>query len=236
MPLESPRALLGAEGPPVVIRRCLNVLRDGVFHFPSCEHLHRLPERPFSDSLPLTVTPAARPHAQRDLIAEIRGVGAAATPSLSAKEAMRTYPMVILIAAACMAVTGCGTLTRAPDQPAERPLAESQGLIPVLQLGDLQALKATRVRLSRLGYVARVGPFSELSQAQYQDWMTPANGGYLFYLEQPRSTPTQCAAVAAGRLASGARSGAGRFCRQHCSGSRRSRILMSRTATRSAAP
>jgi hypothetical protein len=35
----------------------------------------------------------------------------------------------------------------------------------------------------------RVGPFEELPEAERQDWMTSANGGYLFYLEKAKYEP-----------------------------------------------
>jgi hypothetical protein len=66
---------------------------------------------------------------------------------------------------------------------------ENAGLIPVLQLDDLEALKAARKHLEANGYKTRVGPFDELPEAERQDWMTPANGGHLFYLEQAKYEP-----------------------------------------------
>ncbi len=57
-------------------------------------------------------------------------------------------------------------------------------LIAVLQMDDLDALKSAKKHLEDNGYKAEVGSFSELPEAEHQDWMTPANGGYIFYLEK----------------------------------------------------
>lgn len=65
-------------------------------------------------------------------------------------------------------------------------MSEEPTLVPVLQLGDRAALEAAREHLGREGFVTRVGPFEELPDAQRQDWMVPANGGFLFYLEKDR--------------------------------------------------
>ena len=68
-------------------------------------------------------------------------------------------------------------------------MEETVELIPVLQLGELAALKAAQEHLGKHGYKTRVGPFDELPSAAHQDWMTPANGGYLFYLEKAKYEP-----------------------------------------------
>jgi hypothetical protein len=62
-------------------------------------------------------------------------------------------------------------------------------LIPVLQLADLAALKAAQEHLGQHGYVTRVTPFSDCLPAEHQDWMRPADGGYLFYLEKAKYQP-----------------------------------------------
>ena len=59
-----------------------------------------------------------------------------------------------------------------------------EGLIPVLQLDDIEALKAARKHLEENGYEVDVGSFSDLPQSEWQDWMTPENGGFIFYLEE----------------------------------------------------
>ncbi|MBC8478141.1 hypothetical protein H8D51_01215 [bacterium] len=66
---------------------------------------------------------------------------------------------------------------------------EHNGLIPVLQLCDLDALKAARVHLQHEGFETKIVPFAELPETERQDWMTPKDGGYLFYLEQARHEP-----------------------------------------------
>ena len=62
-------------------------------------------------------------------------------------------------------------------------------LIPVLQLDDLEALKAAQKHLEGNGYRTRVGQFSELPIDLHQDWMIPENGGYMFYLEKDKYQP-----------------------------------------------
>jgi hypothetical protein len=68
-------------------------------------------------------------------------------------------------------------------------MSEPTELTPVLQLNDLEALKAAQKHLGKHGYRTRVGPFSELPSDAHQDWMTPASGGYLFYLEKATYKP-----------------------------------------------
>jgi hypothetical protein len=96
---------------------------------------------------------------------------------------------VIMAAAACMVLMGCSTTGNKTAKTEEWKMADTTELIPVLQLADLEALKAAQVHLAKAGYVTNVGPFSELPKSQYEDWMTPANGGYLFYLEKARYKP-----------------------------------------------
>ncbi len=62
-------------------------------------------------------------------------------------------------------------------------------LIPVLQLEDLDALRSAREHLEKAGYVINIAPFSDLPQNEWQGWMTPANGGFLFYLEKEKYQP-----------------------------------------------
>lgn len=69
------------------------------------------------------------------------------------------------------------------------PMEENADLMPVLQLEDLDALKAAREHLAQNGYRTQVGPFAELPEAEWQDWMTPSNGGYLLYLERAHYAP-----------------------------------------------
>jgi hypothetical protein len=95
----------------------------------------------------------------------------------------------MMVAAACIVLTGCSTVGNKIAKTEERTMAETPELIPVLQLADLEALRAAQVHLAKDGYVTNVGPFSELPKSQYQDWMTPANGGYLFYLEKAKYKP-----------------------------------------------
>ena len=56
-------------------------------------------------------------------------------------------------------------------------------MVPVLQLDDLAALQAASKHLDELGFRSDVGPFGDLPAEQHAPWMTPANGGYLFYLD-----------------------------------------------------
>lgn len=63
-------------------------------------------------------------------------------------------------------------------------MEENAEMVPVIQLGDLAALRAAQEHLGTHGYKTKVGPFSELSEAEYQDWMIPERDGYLFYLEK----------------------------------------------------
>jgi len=62
-------------------------------------------------------------------------------------------------------------------------------LIPVLQMDDLEALQAAEKHLNDNGYETRIGPFNELPETEISDWMTPSNGGFLFYLEKERYQP-----------------------------------------------
>ncbi|MEA3265623.1 MAG: hypothetical protein U9P42_01590 [Candidatus Fermentibacteria bacterium] len=59
-------------------------------------------------------------------------------------------------------------------------------LIAVLQMDDLEALNSAKRHLEENGYHAEVGPFAELPVSDRQDWMTPENGGYIFYLEKEK--------------------------------------------------
>jgi len=59
-------------------------------------------------------------------------------------------------------------------------------LIPVLQMDDIKALEAAREHLEDNGFMADVRPFSDLPESGLQDWMTPENGGYLFFLEESK--------------------------------------------------
>ena len=59
-------------------------------------------------------------------------------------------------------------------------------LIPVLQMDDLDAMNSAKKHLEENGYLTKVGPFSELPASERKDWMTPANGGYIFYLEKDK--------------------------------------------------
>ncbi|GEM_PF-3348018 len=68
-------------------------------------------------------------------------------------------------------------------------MEENAELMPVLQLEDLAALEAAQEHLGNHGYKTRVGPFSELPVEAHEDWMTPENGGYLFYLEKAKYEP-----------------------------------------------
>ncbi len=68
-------------------------------------------------------------------------------------------------------------------------MEEPRDLIPVLQLEDREALQAAQNHLGAHGYRTRVGPFDELPEDEREDWMTPANGGYLFYLEREKYEP-----------------------------------------------
>jgi hypothetical protein len=68
-------------------------------------------------------------------------------------------------------------------------MTELPELIPVLQLEDLEALRAAQEHLEKADYVVKVIPFSDLPQSERQDWMTPANDGYLFYLEKAKYEP-----------------------------------------------
>ena len=55
--------------------------------------------------------------------------------------------------------------------------------MPVLQMDDIEALEAAAVHLEENGFKAVVGAFGELAEKDIDDWMTPENGGYLFYIE-----------------------------------------------------
>ncbi len=60
----------------------------------------------------------------------------------------------------------------------------AEKLIPVLQMDDKEALEAAGKHLEENGYRVDVGPFSDIPEGELQDWMTPENGGYIFYLEE----------------------------------------------------
>ena len=68
-------------------------------------------------------------------------------------------------------------------------MEEQDGLIPVLQMDDREALEGAREHMGGLGYRARISPFEDLPDSMHQDWMTPTNGGFLFYLEKERLEP-----------------------------------------------
>lgn len=59
-------------------------------------------------------------------------------------------------------------------------------LIPVLQMDDPDALDSAKKHLEENGYAAEVRPFSELPPSGHPDWIIPANGGYIFYLEKEK--------------------------------------------------
>ena len=59
-------------------------------------------------------------------------------------------------------------------------------LIAVLQMDDIEALKAARKHLEENGYRTDISPFSDLPEDELQEWMTPENGGYVFYLEESK--------------------------------------------------
>ncbi|MCD4706877.1 MAG: hypothetical protein K8S62_03980 [Candidatus Sabulitectum sp.] len=59
-------------------------------------------------------------------------------------------------------------------------------LIPVLQMDDLDALNSAKKHLEENGFAAEVRLFSELPSSEHPDWIIPANGGYIFYLEKDR--------------------------------------------------
>lgn len=63
---------------------------------------------------------------------------------------------------------------------------EKPVLIAVLQMDDLESLNSAKKHLEEKGYAAEVGPFSELPVSDYQDWMTPKNGGFIFYVEKDK--------------------------------------------------
>ena len=58
-----------------------------------------------------------------------------------------------------------------------------ENLIPVLQLGDENALEEASTYLQDQGYVSKITPFDALPESDRQDWMIPSNGGWLFYLD-----------------------------------------------------
>ena len=62
----------------------------------------------------------------------------------------------------------------------------TDGLVPVLQMDDLVALKAAGKHLEENGFRMEIGPFSDLPESELQDWMTPENGGFIFYLEESK--------------------------------------------------
>ncbi|MCK5131417.1 MAG: hypothetical protein KAR40_04620 [Candidatus Sabulitectum sp.] len=66
---------------------------------------------------------------------------------------------------------------------------ENPVLMAVLQVDDLDVLNSAKKHLEENGYKAEVGPFAELPESEHQDWMTPANGGYIFYLEKEKYQP-----------------------------------------------
>lgn len=59
-------------------------------------------------------------------------------------------------------------------------------LIPVLQMDDLGAIEAAREHLEENGYRADVRLLSDLPESELQDWMTPENGDYMFYIEESK--------------------------------------------------
>lgn len=62
----------------------------------------------------------------------------------------------------------------------------AEKLIPVLQMDDIEALKAARKHLEENGYRADVSSFSDIPEIELQDWMMPENGGYMFYIEESK--------------------------------------------------
>lgn len=68
-------------------------------------------------------------------------------------------------------------------------MAKRVKLIPVLQIKDFEALEAAQEHLGKHGYKTKVGPFSELPEAEHEDWMEPASKGYLFYLDEAKLEP-----------------------------------------------
>ena len=68
-------------------------------------------------------------------------------------------------------------------------MSEQTYLIPVLQLGDLDALKAAKAHLGEEGYQTKIESFAALPETEHQEWMTAGAGGYLFYLEESNYKP-----------------------------------------------
>jgi len=68
-------------------------------------------------------------------------------------------------------------------------MKEQVELVPVLQLPDLDAMKAAQAHLEKNGYRTKVGPFGDLPAEQRKEWMKPEKGGYLFYLEKAKYEP-----------------------------------------------
>jgi len=57
-------------------------------------------------------------------------------------------------------------------------------LIPVLQMDDIEALKAAMKHLEENGFRTDIGSFSDLSDDELRDWMIHENGGYIFFVEE----------------------------------------------------
>ncbi|MBN2587373.1 MAG: hypothetical protein JXA64_07320 [Candidatus Fermentibacteraceae bacterium] len=65
----------------------------------------------------------------------------------------------------------------------------NSGMVPVLQMADLDALEDAQEYLGRNGYRTKVTPFEDLPESEYQDWMIPEDSGYLLWLESSEYEP-----------------------------------------------
>ena len=68
-------------------------------------------------------------------------------------------------------------------------MRDNAGMVPVLQMADLDALEDAQEYLARHGYRSKVTPFDDLPESDYQDWMIPEDSGYLLWLESSEYEP-----------------------------------------------
>ncbi len=53
---------------------------------------------------------------------------------------------------------------------------------PALQVVDLNILKDAAQHLLQLGYPSQIKPWEEVTPSELEEWMNPAQGGYLLSL------------------------------------------------------
>jgi len=63
-------------------------------------------------------------------------------------------------------------------------MSDEISMIPVLQFAEENDLRQASEHLTGLGFQNRYGPFGDLPEEMYTDWMTPADEGYICYLPE----------------------------------------------------